>query len=76
MSYDAAYLILDAFIHYQHEFKRITKRAGIRFENKDWHGVQFPGKGYCSIESQLEMLPMSSWNFWEIIDSIAIYGVK
>jgi len=40
MSYDAAYLILDAFIHYQHEFKRITKRAGIRFENKDWHGVQ------------------------------------
>lgn len=40
MSYDAAYLILDAFIHYQHEFKRITKRAGIRFENKDWYGVQ------------------------------------
>jgi isocitrate dehydrogenase kinase/phosphatase len=40
MSYDAAYLILDAFIHYQHEFKRITKRAGIRFENRDWHGVQ------------------------------------
>jgi isocitrate dehydrogenase kinase/phosphatase len=38
--YEAAYLILDAFINYQHQFKRITKRAGIRFENKDWHGIQ------------------------------------
>lgn len=38
--YDAAYIILEAYIHYHHSFKRITKRAKIRFEHKDWHGIQ------------------------------------
>jgi isocitrate dehydrogenase kinase/phosphatase len=38
--YDAAYLILDAYIQYHHQFKRITKRAKIRFERRDWPGTQ------------------------------------
>ncbi len=40
MPYDAAYLILGEYIQYHHQFKRITKRALIRFENRDWHGIQ------------------------------------
>lgn len=42
--YEAAYLILDAYIHYHHMFKRITKRAKIRFEIRDWHGMQNDSK--------------------------------
>lgn len=38
--YDAAYIILDAYIKYYHQFKRITKRAKIRFEHRDWLGIQ------------------------------------
>lgn len=38
--YDAAYIILDAYLQYNHLFKRITKRAKIRFEHRDWHGIQ------------------------------------
>lgn len=38
--YDAAYIILDAYLQYYHLFKRITKRAKIRFEHRDWHGIQ------------------------------------
>lgn len=38
--YDAAHLILGAYIKYYHHYKRITKRAKIRFENRDWHGIQ------------------------------------
>lgn len=40
LPYDAAYIILEAYVHYHHSFKRITKRAKIRFEHKDWHGIQ------------------------------------
>lgn len=40
LPYDAAYLILGDYISYYHEFKRITKRAIIRFEHRDWHGTQ------------------------------------
>ncbi len=38
--YDAAYIILDAYIKHHHQFKRITKRAKIRFEHRDWTGIQ------------------------------------
>ncbi len=38
--YDAAYIILDAYIQYYHLFKRITKRAKFRFEQQDWIGIQ------------------------------------
>ncbi len=40
LPYDAAHLILGAYLKYYHQYKRITKRAQIRFENRDWHGVQ------------------------------------
>ncbi len=40
LPYDAAYLILGDYIRYHHLFKRITKRAQIRFEHRDWHGTQ------------------------------------
>ena len=38
--YDAAHLILTAYFQYYHLYKRITKRAQIRFEQRDWHGIQ------------------------------------
>ncbi len=38
--YDAAHLILGDYFHYHHQYKRITKRAKIRFENRDWRGAQ------------------------------------
>ena len=38
--YDAAHLILTAYFQYYHQYKRITKRAQIRFEQRDWHGIQ------------------------------------
>lgn len=38
--YDAAYLIMDDYLHYHHKYKRITKRAKIRFEKRDWIGTQ------------------------------------
>ncbi|MBK7872021.1 MAG: bifunctional isocitrate dehydrogenase kinase/phosphatase [Saprospiraceae bacterium] len=40
LPYDAAYLILGDYIQYYHQFKRITKRAKIRFEYRDWSGFQ------------------------------------
>lgn len=38
--YDVAHVILSAYMRYHHQFKRITKRAKIRFENRDWQGIQ------------------------------------
>lgn len=40
LPYEIAHTILGAYINYYHQFKRITKRGQIRFENRDWHGVQ------------------------------------
>ncbi|MCB9041893.1 MAG: bifunctional isocitrate dehydrogenase kinase/phosphatase [Lewinellaceae bacterium] len=40
LPYDTAHLILGAYLKYYHQYKRITKRAQIRFENRDWHGSQ------------------------------------
>lgn len=37
--YDIAYDILDNYMSYYHQFKRITKRAKIRFEHRDWVGL-------------------------------------
>ena len=42
--YDAAHIILTAYTSYHHQFKRITKWAKIRFENRDWHGMQQDGQ--------------------------------
>lgn len=44
LPYDAAYHILEAYISYWHRYKRITKRAKLRFENHDWHGIQEDGR--------------------------------
>ncbi len=40
LSYDVAHLILGEYMSYYHQFKRITKRARIRFEHRDWPGIQ------------------------------------
>ncbi|MCB0560960.1 MAG: bifunctional isocitrate dehydrogenase kinase/phosphatase [Lewinellaceae bacterium] len=40
LPYDTAHLIMGAYLKYYHQYKRITKRAQIRFENRDWHGIQ------------------------------------
>ncbi|MEM1123993.1 MAG: bifunctional isocitrate dehydrogenase kinase/phosphatase [Bacteroidota bacterium] len=40
LPYDVAHLILVDYLKYYHRFKRITKRAKIRFEHKDWQGIQ------------------------------------
>ncbi|MBX2814610.1 MAG: bifunctional isocitrate dehydrogenase kinase/phosphatase [Saprospiraceae bacterium] len=37
--YDAAHLILGEYFNYYHQFKSITRRAEIRFEACDWHGL-------------------------------------
>ncbi|MGK0365897.1 MAG: isocitrate dehydrogenase kinase/phosphatase [Saprospiraceae bacterium] len=47
--YDAAHLILGAYISYYHKFKRITKRAKIQFELGDWHGIQASSKERLSL---------------------------
>lgn len=47
--YDAAYLILDAYINHYHLFKRITKRAQIRFEQRDWLGIQSDSRERISL---------------------------
>jgi isocitrate dehydrogenase kinase/phosphatase len=60
--YDAAYIILDSYIQYYHVFKRITKRAKIRFEQRDWVGIQEDAK-------------FSRGNHEEIIDFFR-YGEK
>ena len=38
--YDTAHIILGDYLKYHYQYKRITKRAKIRFEQRDWHGMQ------------------------------------
>ena len=40
LPYDVAHLILVDYLKYYRQFKKITKRAKIRFEHRDWHGHQ------------------------------------
>ncbi|MEZ4987150.1 MAG: isocitrate dehydrogenase kinase/phosphatase AceK regulatory subunit [Saprospiraceae bacterium] len=40
LPYEAACLILEAYIAYYSKYKRITKHAQIRYEEKDWAGIQ------------------------------------
>ncbi len=40
LPYNVAHYILGEFINYHHQFKGITKRATIRFEHRDWYGIQ------------------------------------
>ena len=38
--YEIAHQILVSYLKNYHKFKKITKRAKIRFEHRDWHGLQ------------------------------------
>lgn len=40
LPYDAADLIMMAYLRYHHQYRRITRRAQIRFEHRDWRGMQ------------------------------------
>ncbi|MEM6964357.1 MAG: isocitrate dehydrogenase kinase/phosphatase AceK regulatory subunit [Bacteroidota bacterium] len=40
LPYDVAHLVLSDYLRYYHQFKRITKRAKLRFEERNWHGIQ------------------------------------
>lgn len=40
LPYEVSHAIVGAYINYHHQFKRITKRGKIRFENRDWGGIQ------------------------------------
>ena len=42
--YDVAHQILMGYMDYYYRFKLITKRARIRFEQRDWHGIQDDAK--------------------------------
>ncbi|TXF88061.1 bifunctional isocitrate dehydrogenase kinase/phosphatase [Neolewinella aurantiaca] len=42
--YDATHKILMGYMDYYYRFKLITKRARIRFEQRDWHGIQDDAK--------------------------------
>lgn len=42
--YDATHQILMGYMDYYYRFKLITKRARIRFEQRDWHGIQDDAK--------------------------------
>ncbi|MEL6657694.1 MAG: bifunctional isocitrate dehydrogenase kinase/phosphatase [Bacteroidota bacterium] len=51
--YEAAYLVLEAYIGYHGKYKRITKRAQIRFEHKDWHGIQEDARRRISLYKEM-----------------------
>lgn len=36
----AAHQLYSAFVNYQDQFREITRRAKVRFEQQDWHGMQ------------------------------------
>lgn len=40
LHYEVAHCILTGYMEYYYRFKLITKRARIRFEERDWHGTQ------------------------------------
>ena len=42
--YDVSHQILMGYMDYYYRFKLITKRARIRFEQRDWHGTQDDAK--------------------------------
>ena len=47
--YDAAHVILSDYLQYHRQFKRITKRGKIRFEHRDWHGIQADARERLSL---------------------------
>ncbi|MCB0667882.1 MAG: bifunctional isocitrate dehydrogenase kinase/phosphatase [Saprospiraceae bacterium] len=49
LPYEASHLILGAYFNYWHAFRGITKRAQIRFENRDWTGIQSDARERISL---------------------------
>ena len=47
--FDAAHQILMGYMDYYYRFKLITKRARIRFEHRDWHGIQADARGRITL---------------------------
>jgi len=47
--FDAAHQILMGYMDYYYRFKLITKRARIRFEQRDWHGIQADARGRITL---------------------------
>lgn len=47
--FDAAHQILMGYMDYYYRFKLITKRARIRFEQRDWHGTQSDARGRITL---------------------------
>jgi len=43
--FDVAHQFLMGYMDYYYRFKLITKRARIRFEQRDWHGTQSDARG-------------------------------
>ena len=40
LQYDVAHQFLMGYLDYYYRFKIVTKRARIRFAERDWHGIQ------------------------------------
>ncbi len=47
--YDVAHIIMGGYIHYHHQFRRITKRAKPRFEERNWPGIQEDGRARINL---------------------------
>jgi len=74
--FDVAHHFLMGYMDYYYRFKLITKRARIRFEQRDWHGVQADARGRitlyrddvaqttASVEEVLQKMPTDE-AFWQ-----------
>ncbi|MBK8506287.1 MAG: bifunctional isocitrate dehydrogenase kinase/phosphatase [Saprospiraceae bacterium] len=87
LPYEVSHLILGAYFNYYHNFKGITKRAQIRFENKDWLGIQSDARLRLSLyrdavgrttEEVLELLGTQKDNkqVWKATKDYFTYEVK
>ncbi|PPK85688.1 isocitrate dehydrogenase kinase/phosphatase [Neolewinella xylanilytica] len=52
LHYEAAHRILMGYMDYYYRFKLITKRARLRFEQRDWHGTQADAVSRISLYRQ------------------------
>ena len=51
--YDTAHAILMGYMDYYYRFKLITKRARIRFEQRDWHGIQADARARITLYREI-----------------------
>lgn len=51
--YDTAHAILMGYMDYYYRFKLITKRARIRFEQRDWHGIQADARARINLYREI-----------------------